>query len=137
LEISLFAAYSAAGYDTKAVDKLKPQFRVEFSITTRQFNNCWALLKGMIASRIEVDKLAISDVTKGLKGTRASVAKLLKQKKTHTPLQRRALDSKHRRMTVLEAKFNRLSDGKVHMCFGSKKFLRAQAEQAAKTICIF
>ncbi|WNO03983.1 hypothetical protein [Rhodoferax mekongensis] len=136
MEISLFAAYSAAGYDTKAVDKLKSQFREEFSITARQFNSCWTLFKGTIASRIEVDKLAISDITKALKGTRASVTKLLKQKKAHTPLQCRALDVERRRMAVLEAKFNRLSDGKVHTCFGSKMLFRAQAEQAAKTICI-
>lgn len=62
---------------------------------------------------------------KALKGTRASVAKPLKQKKARTPLQRRASDGKRRRMAVLEAKCNRLSDGNVNMCFGSEKLFRA------------
>jgi hypothetical protein len=132
LERSLFATYCAGGYDTKAVDKLKPQFCETFNITARHFNACWNLLKGKIASRVEVDKQAISDVARALKSTRASITKLLKQKKAHTPLQRRALDGKRRRLAVLEAKFNRLSDGKVRLCFGSKKLFRAQYDLASK-----
>jgi hypothetical protein len=126
LERSIFAAYCASGYDTKAVDRLKSQFCEEFEITARHFNACWNILKGKIASRLEVDKQALLDATKALKSTRASVTRLLKQKKAHTSLQRRALDSKRRRLAFLEAKFKRLSDGKVHLCFGSKKLFRAQ-----------
>jgi hypothetical protein len=108
LERSMFAAYCANGYDTKVVDKLKPKFCEEFCITARQFNSCWALLQGKIASRMEGDQLALSDVKAKLKGTRASVTKLLKQKKAHTPLQCRSLDGKRRRLAFLEAKFKRL-----------------------------
>jgi hypothetical protein len=62
LERSLLAAYCPSSYDTKAVDKLKPQSCEEFSMTARQFNSCWALLISKFASRVKADKPALSDV---------------------------------------------------------------------------
>lgn len=82
----------------ETVNKLKPQVCAKHGITSRQFNAIWALLKGKIRSKQEVDKLALADVRASLKSVRASLRRFDRQKKPLTAKQRRAREGKKRRL---------------------------------------
>jgi len=126
IERKLFAEYCASGYSAEAINKLKPTICAKFGITARQFNAIWALLKGKIRSKQEVDKLALADVRSDLKGVRASLRRLDKQKTPLNAKQRRVREGKKRRLTRLERRERELSSGHVKLCFGSRKLFRRQ-----------
>lgn len=126
IERKLFAAYCASGYNTAAIDRLKPSVCASYGITARQFNAIWGLLKGKIRSKQEVDKLALADVRAGLKSVRAQLKRLDRQKYPLTPSQRKQREGKKRKLARLERRERELTSGHVKLCFGSRKLFRAQ-----------
>lgn len=126
IERTLFAAYCRAGGDAKAVDQCKPKICAREGITSRQFNAIWAMLKGKIASRLEVDRVAANELRAESKALRQSIASLAKQKSPHSERQRRSYNAKKRRLQRAEQRLVRLESGRPALCFGSRKLFRAQ-----------
>lgn len=126
VERKLFATYCASNCSTAAIDKLKPRICAQYGLTARQFNAIWALLKGKIRSKQEVDKLALADVRADLKAVRASLKRLNEQKAPLSPKQRQQRENKKRRLARLERRERELSSGRVQLCFGSRRLFRAQ-----------
>lgn len=126
LEHKLFAAYCALDQSADALLMLKSEFCAAHQVTSRQFNACWMLLQGKIRSRVEVDALARMDVQTSLKSIRSYLTKLGRQKKPHSTDQKRILANKRCRFAKLEGREAELTDGKLHLCFGSKKLFRQQ-----------
>lgn len=103
------------------INTLKRDFIRRFDITARQFNAVYAVLKGKISSASESISNQIDDLKLRIKKTKQVI------KKTTDPF---ILHQKKRRLGILERKLKHLqkdrSDGKVRLCFGSKKLFRAQ-----------
>ena len=136
-ERKLFAAAAAVGLETKKVEAMKPAFCAKLGITARQFNALWRMLKGKISSKVEVDKLALAEVRAGLKAVRATLKKFDRQKDPLSSLQRKARLGKLRRLARLERKERELTNGKVMLCFGSRKLFRAQFALEANGFACF
>ncbi len=125
----LFAAYSKTG-DVKTLDQLKSEMCARHGITARHFNAVSVSLKGKIASRQAVDKVALSNVKVALASVRMTLTRLERQKTPLDSLQRQVWAGKKRRLARLKARAKALSSGHVALCFGSRKLFRAQFDLA-------
>jgi IS605 OrfB family transposase len=116
-ERTLFARLEAG----EEVNALKREFQMQFSITARQFNAIHAGLMGKMS--------AIREAQPGL--IKALKKRITKAKKVLTKITSpETLHQKKRRIAILEDKLKKLQadndNGKVRLCFGSKKLFRAQ-----------
>lgn len=126
IERRLFAAYCGGDRSTKSIDSLKSATCVRHGITARQFNAISALLKGKIASKVEVDKLALADVKSNIKHVTASLKRLAKKRGELGARQGKAWAGKTLRLARLKRREKALSSGHVSLCFGSRKLFREQ-----------
>jgi IS605 OrfB family transposase len=126
LERRLFAMFSAAGYDKKAVSAQKPAVCAEHRITSRHFNAIWVMLQGQVASVQEANKLALAEKRHRTKELKRSLERLRKQKTPLSTKQRSAYMGKKRRLGRLERSIQELESGHLGLCFGSRKLFRAQ-----------
>jgi IS605 OrfB family transposase len=155
VERKLFAAMQ-----TKAtLNDLKRRFLLEYGITARQFNNIRVGLEGKIdsikarrpelitelQSRIKKSQKTIQKIQERLETLRTPEAAFKKGKalKTLSPEERVLaatktafkLHQKKRRLHILQTKLTAMQadqkDGRVRLCFGSKKLFHAQFEMEA------
>jgi hypothetical protein len=125
-ERSLFAAFQAGG----KLNDLKRQFLPKFGITARQFNAIRVGLEGKIDSIKALRPERIADLQSRIKKAAKVVAKL-----SVKPSAAAKLHQKKRRLHSLQIKLDGLQadhkTGAVRLCFGSKRFFRAQFDLEA------
>lgn len=106
----------------KSTSALKSEYLQRFQITARQFNAIRIELEGKIASIKELRKNQIVE----LKQQIASIEKTIAAQKRASA----KLHGKKRRFQRLQAKLKNLEndekEGRVRLCFGSRKLFRAQ-----------
>ncbi len=121
VERSLYAE-TAKG---KTSASCKNVFLKIYGITARQFNACRISLEG----KISACKASICQAIASLKQQLASLGKKIKQLEKK-PSKRLVLHQKKRRQDILSHKLSCLEDnqnqGRVQLCFGSRKLFRAQ-----------
>jgi IS605 OrfB family transposase len=120
VERKLFAKVSSGLHP----NQLKNSFLKEYQITARQFNAIRVQLMGKIDSAKELLSLRISSLKETIDSLKRKISKLTGKKKSST------LHQKKRRLHRLESKRDKLEEdrkqGKIRLCFGSKKLFRAQ-----------
>ena len=120
VERSLFAEVSKGFHP----NKLKNEFLKKFQITARHFNAVRVQLQGKIESIQQLRKQCITSLQETIQIASKKIGKLTKKK--DKPL----LHQKKRRLSRLENKLAKMKiaqqEGKVSLCFGSKKLFRAQ-----------
>ncbi|MDA8215920.1 MAG: hypothetical protein M0Z64_11695, partial [Nitrospiraceae bacterium] len=116
-ERTLFARLQSGSH----INTLKHDFQKRFDITARQFNAVHAGLKGKMSSVKERRPELIDDLKKRIAKAKRVI------KKTTDPY---VLHQKKRRLAMLQDKLKQLQqdreDGKVRICFGSKKLFKSQ-----------
>jgi IS605 OrfB family transposase len=126
VERSLFAAMQAGG----SMNDLKREFLPKFGITARQFNAVRVGLEGKIDSIKTRRPELIAELQGRIKHATKVVAKL-----TLCPTQVAKLHQKKRRLHILQTKLEAMQadhkEGKVRLCFGSKKLFHAQFDLQA------
>ncbi len=109
----------------KKPSELKSSYLVKYGITARQFNAIRVEVEGKIASIKELQKMQISDLKEQIKALETKISKLQKK-----PLLSFLVHQKKRRLHKLQQQLRqRLKDhkqGKISLCFGSKKLFHAQ-----------
>jgi len=127
VERTLFAAL-IAGEKTK--NELKSEYINKFGITARQFNAIRIGLEGKVRSIKQARAQQIKDLV-----TRIGKARRLVRNLSRKAADSSQLHQKKRRLARLEAHLSRLkqdhAEGKVRLCFGSKKLFHAQFNLAA------
>ena len=129
VERSLFAALASG----RAKNELKREYIQRFGITARHFNAIRIGLEGKVRSIQERQPDLIKEVTQRIGKAGTTIAKLRDIRGgTSEQRSKRAnkIHQKMRRLAILEhRKSDMLRDqknGKVRLCFGSKKLFRAQ-----------
>ena len=121
VERSLFAAIMS-GEDAGL---LKNEYLKRFGITARQFNGIRVQLLGKIDSYNKLQPILIANLNDRIVSLKQKILKLGSKKKT-----KNTLHHKKRRLATLECRLEQLKEdykqGKVHLCFGSKKLFNAQ-----------
>lgn len=121
VERKLFAEIAAG----KNSSDLKSSFLIQFGITARHYNACRVQVEGKIASIKERRAGQIVEVKQHIDLLEKKIEKLAKQKSNA-----RILHQKKRRLFHLKCRFEKQvtdqKEGKVRLCFGSKKLFRAQ-----------
>ena len=118
---SLFAQVAGG----KAPQELKNSFLRQFQITARHFNACRVDVEGQIASIKERRPGLIAQTKEKIKSLNKKIASLIKRKKS--PL---TIHQKKRRLHILQQRLEQQEEdhkqGKVSLCFGTKKLFQAQ-----------
>ena len=121
VERTLFAALASG---VKACD-CKSLYQKRFGITARQFNSCRVTVEGVIESVKERRKGQISESKSRIEELKKAIQKLEKKKR-----HQKSIHQKKRRLASLTNKYIKLekdhADGKIRLCFGSKKLFYAQ-----------
>lgn len=121
VERKLFAEI-AAGKDSS---DLKSSFLTQFEITARQYNACRVQVEGKIASIKQRRAGQIVEAKERIEALEKKIEKLVKQKADP-----RSIHQKKRRLYQLKCRLEKQvadhKEGKVRLCFGSKKLFRAQ-----------
>jgi len=121
VERSLFADIQRG----KNAHDLKSVYLVRFGITARQFNALRIQLQGKIRSVRELLPLQIEDLKTKIKKAKKTIAKIAKKLRRTNQLHQ-----KRRRLARLEHRLKQLErdrkEGRIRICFGSKKLFRAQ-----------
>ena len=106
--------------DEVALNKLKSAYLKHFDITARQFNSARSSVEGKIRSLKEIQKQRIANHEDQL-------TKLQKRLRSKKPCKRHLLHQKKQRIEARLAKLQKdQGNGKVRMCFGSRKLFRGQ-----------
>jgi IS605 OrfB family transposase len=109
----------------KTPGELKSPYLVKYGITARQFNAIRVKVEGKIASIKELRKMQISDLKEQIKALEIKISKLQKK-----PLLSLLVHQKKRRLHKLQQRLEQLikdqKEGKISLCFGSKKLFHAQ-----------
>lgn len=110
--------------------QLKSEFLRRFDITARQFNAIRVQLEGKIASVKEVRENRIETLKGQIKSIESSLKKMRqKQDKAFV------IHQKTRRVAILKTRLARLeqdkAEGRIRLCFGSRKKFHAQHDLAA------
>ena len=126
VERSLFAAMQAG----VSLNDLKREFLLKFGITARQFNAVRVGLEGKIDSIKARRPELIAELQIRIKKALKVVAMLELR-----PTQATKLHHKKRRLHILQTKLDAIQvdhkEGKVRLCFGSKKLFNAQFDLQA------
>ena len=121
VERKLFAEISAG----KNTSDLKSSFLSRFGITARQFNACRVQVEGKIASVKERRAGLIVESKQRIEALEGTIKKLEQQKSNV-----RKIHQKKRCLFHLKKRLDRQitdqNEGRVRICFGSKKLFRAQ-----------
>ena len=121
-EHDLFAAM-AAGADP---GKIKPAFSARHGLTSRQFNALSRSVTGKVRSIQELQKLQAQDLQGRIESLEKQLGKMPASNKRH---------QKARRLGTLQQRLADLKqdrkDGKVRLCFGTRKLFRAQFDLEA------
>ena len=116
-ERTLFAKLQAGG----DVVSLKRQFLPQFGISARQFNAMSAELKGKIRSIKERRAGLIKEAEQRIARAKKVLKKITNPAKRHN--KKRRIETLQRRLEHMKADH---ADGKVRLCFGSRKLFNAQ-----------
>ena len=123
---SLFAQIARG----KTPQELKNSFLRQFQITARHFNACRVDVEGQIASIEERRPGSIAQAKEKIKSLNKKIASLVKRKKSP-----QAIHHKKRRLHILQQRLEQQEkdheEGKVRLCFGTKKLFRAQFDLEA------
>ena len=122
MERNLFADIAAK----KNPSKLKSSYLVNFSITGRQFNSCLTQLEGKIASIKELMTVRIEALSTRIEKLEKKIPKIRNKKQAHQKKSTLA-SLKNKRQKLIEDQ----EEGRVRLCFGSKKLFRAQFDLKA------
>lgn len=114
---TLFARLSSGG----DVVPLKRQYLPKFGITARQFNAMSAELKGKISSIKERRTGLIKEAEQRIARGKKVLMKITGPAKRHN--KKRRIETLQARLAIMKADH---ADGKVRLCFGSKKLFNAQ-----------
>jgi IS605 OrfB family transposase len=121
VERKLFAEIAAG----KNSSDLKSSFLIRFEITARQYNACRVQVEGKIASIKKLRAGQIVEAEQRIDGLEKKIEKLVKRKGDA-----RNIHQKKRRLFHLKSKLEQQvtdhKEGKIRLCFGSKKLFRAQ-----------
>lgn len=117
VERKLFAAISAG----KNPDKLKSAFSMTYKLTARQYNAISINLKGKISSVTKLQATHIDELESRIKRAQKVIPRVKNPAKIH---------QKKRRLATLVARLAQrteaVADGKVNICFGSRKLFGKQ-----------
>jgi IS605 OrfB family transposase len=129
VERKLFAGIAAG----KNSSYLKTPFLVQFGITARQYNACRVQVEGQIASIKQRRVSQIVEAKERIEALEKKIEKLLKQKGNA-----RSIHQKKRRLYQLKCRLKKQEadhkEGKIRLCFGSKKLFRSQFALEANEI---
>src|ERR1700722_15850 len=107
------------------INTLKKRYLTHFGITARQFNSCRIQTEGKIASIQELRAGQIVDLKSRIAHLESKIPALEKQGANPNKIHQ-----KKRKLSYLKSKLDRLemdrNQGKIRLCFGSKKLFRAQ-----------
>ena len=121
IERSLYAEVAKG----KTVASCKNDFLKKYAITARQFNACRVSLEGKIAACKATQESAIVSLKQQINSLDQQI-KLLERR----PSKRFVLHQKKRRKNILLDRLSSreadLANGRIHLCFGSKKLFHAQ-----------
>ena len=125
VERKLFAA-AAAG---RSVTSLKTEHLREYGIPARMFNGVRVSLEGKIASVREGMKLRLDDLERRIARAERQVSKAVKKgRRQQAHQKKRRLVGLRCRLAGLEAD---IAEGRVRLCFGSKRLWRKQRHLGA------
>lgn len=126
VERKLFVKLAAG----KNSSDLKSPFLTEFQITARQYNACRVQVEGKIASIKERRAGQIVEAKQRIDVLEKKIEQLMKKKD-----ESRSIHQKKRRLFCLKCRLEKQiadhKEGKVRLCFGSKKLFRAQFDLEA------
>lgn len=111
---------------TSDINTIKRTYLIRFGVTARQFNGCLRVLQGKIESLRQIRKNQILHLKETCAFLKKKVSKIKKPFIKH---------QKNRRLHALLQKQEKLEEeakeGKVSLCFGSKKLFHAQFDLEA------
>jgi IS605 OrfB family transposase len=114
----------------KTTSELKSSYLVKYGITARQFNAIRVKVEGKLSSIKELRKMQISDLKEQITALETKISKLQKK-----PLLSLLVHQKKRRLHKLQQRLEQLvkdqEQGKISLCFGSKKLFHAQFDLEA------
>ena len=119
MERSLFSEIMAG----KKANDLKNKYLKRFDVTARQFNACRAQLEGKINSLKQLQSREILNVKERIKKLERTISHKKKKKYSFLFFKQCSLKKLTDKLGKLEKK---KAEGKVDLCFGSKKCFRAQ-----------
>ena len=109
----------------KTTGALKSSYLIKYGITARQFNAIRVKVEGKIASIKELRKMQIFDLKEQIKTLETKISKPRKK-----PFPSLLVHQKKRRLHRLQQRLKNLvkdqEQGKISLCFGSKKLFHAQ-----------
>ena len=121
----LFAAFAAG----RSVASLKGEYLREYGIPARMFNGVRVSVEGKIASVREGMKLRLDDLERRIARAERQVSKAVRKgRRQQAHQKRRRLANLRCRLTGLEAD---IAEGRVRLCFGSKRLWRQQRRLGA------
>lgn len=104
-----------------SLNTLKSSYILKYQITARHFNACRISLQGKIASIQERRKIQIQELSEKIASLEKKLPKIKKAEVVHQ--KKRSLHKMHQKKAHL---MQETQEGKVSLCFGSKKLFRAQ-----------